>query len=351
MKRTSKAPSIKTWGEGLDYTVRHRWKGMASCGTNLINSGHITDFIGRSFCLSKMSSPQFWREFTTKLKEAPNDWENGTINRILSAGRTVLNTLADDELINFDVPKIVLLKENESRQLYYTMEQVEKMVFVAVDLYERKDLADVIITAAYTGARQAELLKLAVKDVDWAENVIYIGGRKGFVTKSKKCRKVPIEERIADVIRARYEGFPPDHRLFGCDWTNKDQLGRVFNKVRDACGFELEHVFHSFRHSCATWLGECTAPKNIQQILGHADIKTTMKYVKATDKGIHNAMKALTDLRNESNGVNKKSSNTDLQALLNNLGGNQSKEALITALLALLVGKDNDEGQSAVGET
>ena len=334
MKRTSKTPSIKTWGEGLDYTVKHRWKGLASCGTNLINSGHITDLVGRSFCLSKMSSPQFWRELTTQLKDSPTDWSNATINRILSAGSTVISTLVEDELIDFSLPRIVKLKEADSRRLYYTMEQVEKLVYVAVDLFERKDLADVIITAAYTGARQAELLKLAVKDVDWAENVIYIGGRKGFVTKGKNCRKVPIEERIAEVIRARYEGNPPEHRLFGSDWTNKDQLGRIFNKVRDACGFEREHCFHSLRHSCATWLAECTSPKHIQSILGHKDMKTTMNYVKATDKGIHNAMKALTDLRNESNGVAKSNTANDLESLLGKLSGSQ--ESILAALLALL---------------
>jgi hypothetical protein len=42
---------------------------MASYGTNMINSGHITNLIGRSYCLSKMSAPAFWRNLITELRD------------------------------------------------------------------------------------------------------------------------------------------------------------------------------------------------------------------------------------------------------------------------------------------
>jgi len=51
--------SLKTWGEGLDYTfqTRHSWRHGIGAKTSRINTSHFTRLRGRSFPLSKITSP------------------------------------------------------------------------------------------------------------------------------------------------------------------------------------------------------------------------------------------------------------------------------------------------------
>ena len=51
------------------------------------------------------------------------------------------------------------------------------MAEIAVDVYDRQDLADAILFSAYTGVRQGELLKLRSDDVDVARSQIWVGGK------------------------------------------------------------------------------------------------------------------------------------------------------------------------------
>jgi len=53
------------------------------------------------------------------------------------------------------------------------------MAFVSVDVFDRKDLADALVISAYTGVRQGELLKLKAEDVDFNQNVLWVGGKPG----------------------------------------------------------------------------------------------------------------------------------------------------------------------------
>jgi len=70
--------------------------------------------------------------------------------------------------------------------------------------------------------------------------------------------------------------------LFQGDWSNKDQLYRAFKKVRDFCGYGEDYVWHSLRHSFGTSLGETTHPRTIMELMGHADVETSLRYVTAT---------------------------------------------------------------------
>jgi len=71
------------------------------------------------------------------------------------------------------------LKEGQHRLTCYAKDQVARMAFVSVDVFDRKDLADALVISAYTGVRQGELLKLKAEDVDFNQNVLWVGGKPG----------------------------------------------------------------------------------------------------------------------------------------------------------------------------
>ena len=186
-------------------------------------------------------------------------------------------------------PKFERAKEGEHRLTYFTKQQVDQLAQIAVDIYDRQDLADALLFSAYTGVRQGELLKLRSADVDVARSQIWVGGKPTLVTKGKNCRNVTLHPKIEQIVMNRLH----QDYLFRDDWNNKDQLYAAFKKVRKQAGIAEDHVWHTLRHSFGTWLGETTHPRQIMALMGHANIETSLRYVKATDEATRSAVLAI----------------------------------------------------------
>jgi integrase len=273
--------SLKTWGEGVDYTfqTRHTWRHGNGAVTARINTGHFTRLRGRSFPLAKISQPIITQVSIELEEEGKSD---ATINRIVSAVSTVLNHLAFDGLIPA-APRLRRRKEVEHRLTYFTKAEVEGMVQACLQLWDRQDLADIILVAGYTGMRQGELFKLKAKDIDLTQGTIHVGGRPGFTTKAGNYRALPIHDRIKDVLTNRMANASPNVHILGDEWRDPDQLRRAFNKVRNYIGKDETFVFHSLRHSFATWAVEADVSiRVIQELLGHKRIETTLRYAKVS---------------------------------------------------------------------
>ncbi len=218
---------------------------------------------------------------------------DATINRVTSAVSTVLNHCHRRELCN-KPPSFTKRGEDEGRHSFFTKEQVEQLIHASIDPYDRKDVADIIAVAAYTGMRQGELLKIKAKDFDLGGMKIHVGGRPDVKTKARNYRAIPIHNRIAGLLAERLEYLSPNVKVFGDEWNDKDQLLRAFRKVRKYCGFDDSLVFHSLRHSFATWHVEAgTHMRTIMKAMGHKRIETTIRYAKPTDKALEEAMTAI----------------------------------------------------------
>ena len=156
----------------------------------------------------------------------------------------------------------------------------------------RDDLSDIIRFAAYTGMRQGEVLKIRAKDIDLAANRIHVGGVPTQTNKAKNWRAIPIHDKIMDIVVSRCsQSSRSDVRLFGDEWRDKDQLLRAFKKVNKLLPKDEAYVFHTLRHSYATWLAEAGVPiGSIMALCGHKRIETTLRYAKATDAALTDAM-------------------------------------------------------------
>lgn len=280
---------MKTWGEALDWTWKNKWKRLASARTNQINSNHVTAYAGRSMPLARMGRNAWWVELQNELQDEHPTWSTSTVNRVTTAARTVLAATHKAQLHNVAPPAFDRLKEGEARYTYFTKEQVAKLAMAATDVFDRPDLADAIMVSAYAGPRQGELLKLKPEDVDLAADLLWIGGKPKRETKGKNVRSIPLHPLIAPIIMNRL-----DRRyLFRDDWTNKDQLYGAFKKVRAYLGIPEDYVWHSLRHSFATWLGEHNSPRSVMELMGHADVTTTLRYMKPTDNAQRAAISSI----------------------------------------------------------
>ena len=145
---------IRTWQQAMDYTfkTRHTWRHGNGAKTSRINCGHFTRLRGVSFPIKKITQPIIAQLCIELEDEGKTD---ATINRVVSAISTVLNHCAFDGLIDTP-PKFRRRKESEGRVLWYTKDEVAKLIGLSTDVFMREDLADIIQFAAYTGMRQGE---------------------------------------------------------------------------------------------------------------------------------------------------------------------------------------------------
>ncbi len=281
---------IKTWQQAVDYTftTRHSWRHGNGAKTARFNTNHFTRLRGSSFPINKITQPIMSQVSIELEDEGKSD---ATINRVVSAVSTVLNHLAFDGILD-NTPKFRRRKENEHRVKFYTKDEVEHLITLSTEVFQREDLAEIIAVASYTGMRQAELLKLRKKDIDFYSNRILVGGEQAVTTKASNYRAIPIHDKILAILVSRCSQSERDNlRIFGDEWRDKDQLLRAFKKVNKALGKDEDYVFHTLRHSYATWHAEAGTPiRTLMTLLGHKRIETTLRYAKTTDKALDEAM-------------------------------------------------------------
>ncbi len=127
------------------------------------------------------------------------------------------------------------------------------------------------------GLRISEIINLKIQDIDSERMMVHIRNAKG-----KKDREVILSETLLNVLRIYYKQFAPKQYLFeghsGGAYTSRS-LNRIMQDAKQKAGIKKEGSIHAFRHSFATHLLEGgTDISIIQKLLGHNDIKTTLRY-------------------------------------------------------------------------
>lgn len=162
-------------------------------------------------------------------------------------------------------------------------------------------LGALIKFAAYTGLRRGELFRLRAKDVSVGSGwtTITVGGDAATCTKNGTVRTIPLCSQAFEAlsqhvsIQTVYDGPDSDVLIWGELFPNVDVAMRQFTATRKRCGLPDDLVFHSLRHSFGTWHAEAGTPiRTLMALMGHKDIKTTLRYAKATDESLKAAMEA-----------------------------------------------------------
>lgn len=127
------------------------------------------------------------------------------------------------------------------------------------------------------GLRISEIINLKIKDIDSERMMLHIRNAKG-----KKDREVILSETLLTVLRDYYRLYQPKQFLFegqtGAAYSTRS-LQKIIADAKKKGGVTKEGSIHALRHSFATHLMEGgTNLSIIQKLLGHNDIKTTLRY-------------------------------------------------------------------------
>jgi site-specific recombinase XerD len=162
--------------------------------------------------------------------------------------------------------------------------QIEKL-FSQLENLKHKTM---IYLAYSAGLRVSEVVNLKIRDIHSARMVINIKGAKG-----KKDRTVALSEGILSLLRKYYTTYTPKDWLFEGQYIEEPystrSLQSIFHRAKEAAQIRQAVTFHSLRHSYATHLHEAgTDIKLIQELLGHNDIRTTLRYTHISNRTLDN---------------------------------------------------------------
>ena len=176
------------------------------------------------------------------------------------------------------------IREPQKLPLVMSVDEIKRLLAVANSLKTR-----VLLSLGYgCGLRASEIVRLKVKHIDRAQNIIRIEQSKG-----RKDRNVMLPDEMLGLLRQWWKARPPRHdagtplqerwlfpsrKSAGRPITTR-HLNRLFHEAADAAGIKKGVTLHTLRHSFATHLLEHqTNIRTIQALLGHTKLDTTARY-------------------------------------------------------------------------
>ena len=176
---------------------------------------------------------------------------------------------------------------------FLTPEQTQELMN-SIQESENKQLQFIVLFLIYTGARKREVLEAKWIDIDWQRKSWRIPK-----TKSGKIRHVPLSSGALDLLQKL---------KFKLKLKSTDQLPIFENprtglpyvsffyswdKARTRAGLK-EFRIHDLRHSFASCLVNAgRSLYEVQELLGHADIKTTSRYAHLSRERLSDAVNTI----------------------------------------------------------
>ncbi|MDD5772372.1 MAG: site-specific integrase [bacterium] len=223
----------------------------------------------------------------TKAGSAPK-----TISHCLGLIRAMYNKAMDWNLYQGQNPvkkiKMPVIQNARSRFLSFEeanilLKELKRDCRHKTEYIELKDpkLHDIALISLHTGSRAGEIFNLKGCDIDFENGLITLRD-----TKNTETRYAPMTEKTREIFKRR---MPSDLNclIFTDKRGNKinevaNDFNRIVNRLKMNDGISDTRqrlVFHSLRHSFASWLAiQGTPLYTIAKLLGHKSISMSERY-------------------------------------------------------------------------
>ncbi len=207
-----------------------------------------------------------------------------TVNRELACLSAIFTMAKKSQLVDSNpVSEVKKFQERKLQMQILNKEEAESLIEAASE-----PLKAILRVALNTGMRRGEILNLRWSDIDFDLHVISL-----WETKGGKTRKIPMNAYVEEKLKG-VEHKDPEY-VFISTRTGKP-LCDVRKPFIEACDkAEIKGLrFHDLRHTAATWMVMAGIDLvTVSEILGHSDIKMTMRYAHPTPENRRRAVEAL----------------------------------------------------------
>ena len=218
------------------------------------------------------------------------EYASSTVARKVAAIKSFFHYLRDERVVGDD-PTLSLESPKVKKHLPKAIseEDVERLLAEPAKSDAPKALRDsALLEVLYaTGMRVTELVSLNVQDIDLDAGTVYCVG------KGDRERVAPIYDQAAHILGEYLQRGRPfltrdatERALFlnhRGERLTRQGLWLIIKQYVDAVGIEAEVTPHTLRHSFATHMLHGGAKlRDVQKLLGHANISTTQVYTQVT---------------------------------------------------------------------
>ena len=293
------------WYEGYQHTIKE--------STLLVNQ-HIFDLL-----LAKLENMQLKKLTLPYCQKIINNYSKkfslAVLKKIKIYGSMILDYAVKMKVIYSNPMKDVLLPKkkdditSDDKDKYYSKEELKQFLELVESEHDIK-LTAMFRLLAYTGIRKGELQALNWDDIDFTNNMITVNKTLALNTEKKvvvqtpksksSVRNISIDDQTANILKrwkinqrerflmigTRVKKHQP---CFSDEVTNSYLYLNFMNaNLKRICKkneFKLIKV-HGFRHThCSLLFESGFTIQEVQDRLGHSDLKTTMSiYAHVTEK-------------------------------------------------------------------
>lgn len=218
------------------------------------------------------------------------DYKPAYINKNLAILKHIFTKALDWELIDEAAyKKIIKVKQlkGENKRLRYLSEEESERLISNCEPY----LKPIVITALNTGMRKSEIFKLTWDRLDLKNQIILLDR-----TKNGERREIPINDTLCNTLSDLTRHLKCDYVFY-----NPKTL-KPFDKLKESWARALKksHImdfhFHDLRHTFASRLVmKGVDLTTVKELLGHKDIKMTLRYAHLAPAHIRKAVNMLDD--------------------------------------------------------
>lgn len=175
------------------------------------------------------------------------------------------------------------LKEPPGRLRYLKPEEVVALLDVCAD-----HIRPIVVTALNTGMRKSEILNLRWSDVDLRNRKITV-----INAKNNETRVIPINQTLYQELLTLSEKVKGEYVFSGRNGHPYGDIKKGFSAALNRAGIE-DFRFHDLRHTFGSHLVmQGVDLKTVQQVMGHKDIKMTMRYSHLSPEYVQEAIERL----------------------------------------------------------
>lgn len=200
---------------------------------------------------------------------------NATINKDMMIVKTMMRrAVIWGYLTKWDGTSVKKLKEARGRLLFYTVEEMRRLLAVCDSrLSCFYDWTTICLLGARAGLRRSEIYWLSWRDVDLERGVLSVIAKDGWIPKSGETRHVPIPPDLArhlKRVKRRTEWVIGERPSLAV-------MSAFFQKISRKA--KLAGNIHTLRHTYASHLVQAGVDLfTVCELLGHSDTNITRIY-------------------------------------------------------------------------